>query len=230
VRKGKRLPLEALQPYLLARPEEPILFNWSDVFGNDHPVELEVGFGKGTFLVETAQSHPEINYVGIEIDRGLQLYVATRIAKRQLHNVRLLCGDARLVLRDHVPAALLQAVHVYFPDPWWKKRHRKRRVFTAEFAAECERVLQPGGRLHFASDVEEYFGVITQLVAERPAMKRIETPEVEPLVPSVEGVTNFQRKALAQGRSVGRAVFEKSAPSPPASTTHATFVPRCPSR
>ena len=130
-----RLPLEQLQPYLFAMPPTPAPLSWATVFGNTNPVEIEVGFGKGLFLVTAGQERPEVNFFGIEIIRKYQLFTANRLAKRELHNVRLACADARLFLRDYVPAGSVQAVHVYFPDPWWKKRHHKRRLFTAEFAA-----------------------------------------------------------------------------------------------
>jgi tRNA (guanine-N7-)-methyltransferase len=209
VRKGKRLPLESLEPFLLPLPDPPGPCDWPAVFHNSHPVELEIGFGKGAFLVAASQAHPEVNYVGVEIDRGLQLYVANRIAKRNLHNVRLAKADARDFLKLHVAAASLRAIHVYFPDPWWKKRHKKRRVFTAEFANDCERVLVPGGRLHIATDVEEYFVVMCQLAAERPDLQRVEVLDQPELVPADDALTNFQRKALRRGGHVYYAIFER---------------------
>jgi tRNA (guanine-N7-)-methyltransferase len=198
VRKGKRLPLDALAPYLLEVPLAPTPFDWQAVFGNDRPVELEVGFGKGGFLVESAQMNPNTNYVGVEIDRALQLYVATRLAKRDLRYVRVVRADARLFLRDCVPTASLHAVHVYFPDPWWKKRHKKRRVFSEGFAQECVRILRPGGQLHIASDVEEYFAVMTALVEGTTRFHPL------PQEPTVEARTNFERKARERGREVWR--------------------------
>src|SRR5439155_12681338 len=140
VRGPVRLPLEQLQPYLFETPPTPAPLSWAHVFGNDHPVEIEVGFGKGLFLLTESQARPGVNFFGIEIVRKYQLFTANRLAKRGLGNVRLACADARVLLRDVVPAASVQAVHVYFPDPWWKKRHHKRRLFTAEFAAACARV------------------------------------------------------------------------------------------
>src|SRR5205807_7068201 len=122
-------PLEELQPYLFELPKSgsgpPAPLDWRAVFGNDHPVEIEVGFGKGLFLLNAATARPDVNFAGIEIERKYQLFTATRLAVRKLGNVRVACADARLALRDHVPGASVQAVHVYFPDPWWKKRHHK---------------------------------------------------------------------------------------------------------
>src|SRR5205807_6062384 len=111
--------------------------------------------------------------VGIEIARKYQLFTATRIAKRRLQNVRLARADAREFLRDFIAPDSCQAVHVYFPDPWWKKRHLKRRVFTPEFAGQCERILRSGGLLYIATDVEEYFQVITELVTASTKLRNL---------------------------------------------------------
>jgi tRNA (guanine-N7-)-methyltransferase len=231
VRKAGRLPLEALAPFTLEvsggrqppdtdageRPGQesggsrpPLAtFAWNAVFSNDHPVEIEVGFGKGAFLVAAAVAHPETNYLGIEVDRGLQLYVATRLAKRSLANAKVCCADARQLFENSVAPSSVAAVHVYFPDPWWKKRHKKRRVFTPGFAAAAERALVPGGRLLIATDVEEYFGVMTELVAARPGFceisRRVETGPPAP----DELITNFERKAREKGGPVWRAEYRK---------------------
>ena len=95
---------------------------------------------------------------GIEIVRKYQLYDATRFAIRKLPNVKTACADAKIVLRDHVRPGSVAAVHVYFPDPWWKKRHKKRRVLNEQFLRDVERTLQSGGRLHFWTDerLEEF--------------------------------------------------------------------------
>ena len=133
VRRGVRLPLEQLAPYLLTVPDPTALLDFQTVFGNTRPVEMEIGFGKGLFLLNTAISRPDVNFLGVEIERKYQLFTANRIAKRGLANVRLVCADARAFLRDCIRADSVQALHVYFPDPWWKTRHRKRRLWTPEF-------------------------------------------------------------------------------------------------
>ncbi len=207
MRRSRRLPLDELAPYLLDVPDVPTPLAWAEVFGNARPVELEVGFGKGLFLLRTAAARPDVNFVGVEILRKYQLYSATRLAKRGLRNVRLARADAREFLRDHVAEASLQAVHVYFPDPWWKRRHVKRRVFTAEFAVECQRVLAPGGALHLATDVADYFEYITKLVAEHTALRRSGAPEPGAPADDLDYLSNFERRFRKEGREVYRALF-----------------------
>jgi tRNA (guanine-N7-)-methyltransferase len=206
VRHARRLPLEELTPNLLPVPDPPAPIDWRALFGNDHPIELEVGFGKGTFLLDSSITRPDVNFAGVEIERQYQLYTATRMVKRGLRNVRVACADARLFLRDCVASGSLRGVHVYFPDPWWKKRHHKRRVFTPEFAAQCQRVLCPGGRLHLATDVEEYFGLMREALAPLEGLRAL--PVDEP-GPDAEARTNFERKARERGRAVWRGLYER---------------------
>jgi tRNA (guanine-N7-)-methyltransferase len=230
LRRRPHLPLEQLAPYLLeARIEgrtgsvscrvenalHPAAYaagsplDWREVFGNDHPVELEVGFGKGLFLLRAAQAHPEINFVGVEIVRKYQLYAATRLAKRGLGNVRVACADVRLFLPRFVAAESLQAIHVYFPDPWWKKRHHKRRVFTAEFVAQCVRILRPGGQLHAVTDVQEYASVMSALLSEQPALRPLPPSSEKEPSHDLDYLTNFERKFRKQGKPIYRMRYEK---------------------
>ncbi len=209
MRRPPRLPLEALAPYLLetAPPDADDLsppLDWPAVFGDGRPVEIEVGCGKGLFLLTEALARPDVNFLGVEVVRKYQLYTATRMAKRGLRNVRVACADARLLLRDRVPSASVQAVHVYFPDPWWKKRHHKRRVFTAEFVASVARALTPGGRLHAATDVESYFHIMRDLVAAEPRLRLLPSPEPAASENQLHSLTNFERKAVLRGKPVYR--------------------------
>ena len=216
VRRRPRLPPEELAPFLLDLPDPPAPFDWAAVFGADRPVEIEVGFGKGLFLLTAARARPDVSFVGVEIVRKYQLLTATRLAKRGLKNVRVACGDGRLFLRDRVAAASLQALHVYFPDPWWKKRHHKRRLFTPEFAAEGARVLRPhspsgeGGRLHFVTDVEDYFHMACDLLAAQPLLRPLPPPEPGDPRHDLDYLTNFERKFRKQGKPIWRACYERS--------------------
>ena len=158
MRRGPRLPPEELAPYLLELPDPPAPFDWPAVFGADRPVEIEIGFGKGLFLLTAGQPRPDVSFVGVEIVRKYQLFTATRLAKRGLSNVRVACGDGRLFLRDRVTrgiapgaARLLSRSVVEETTPQAPAVHAG---VCGRSAAGC---LRPGGRLHFVSDVEDYF-------------------------------------------------------------------------
>jgi tRNA (guanine-N7-)-methyltransferase len=209
LRRAKRLPLDQLAAYLLEPPESPSRLNWRQVFGNDHRVELEVGFGKGLFLLNACQACPDVNFLGIEILRKYQLYAAARFAKRGLNNVRLVKADAREFLRDNVPDDSFRAIHAYFPDPWWKKRHLKRRLFTADFAVQCERTLQPGGLLYVVTDVADYFGIISQLLQHHTHLQLLPPPDPKEPNHDLDYLTNFERKFRKEGRAIYRGVYEK---------------------
>jgi tRNA (guanine-N7-)-methyltransferase len=193
-----------LGPYTLDLSQHPVPLCWNALFGNDHPVELEVGSGKGLFLANAAAAMPGHSFLGIELSRKYARLATERVARHGLGNVRVLSGDAKLFLSRHVPARSLRAVHVYFPDPWWKTRHKKRRVFGEALVADIERGLQPGGDLWVATDVEEYFGVISDLMASHPAFE--ERPVVDPRTPEhdLDYLTNFERKYRIEGRPIYR--------------------------
>jgi tRNA (guanine-N7-)-methyltransferase len=193
------------------RPPNSVALNWAALFGNDKPVEVEVGMGKGLFLLTAATTRPDTNFFGIEIARKYQLYATTRFAVRGLPNVKTVCADARWVFRQFVPAGSVAAVHVYFPDPWWKARHKKRRVFTSEFAADAARVIATGGKLLIATDVEEYFGVITGIMRAMPQFREVGTEVSTAPVEEAGYQTNFERKARAKGTAVWRATYGRTA-------------------
>src|SRR5206468_109968 len=131
-----------------------------------------------------------------------QLLAATRLARRKLGNVKLACTDARGFFRDRIADASLQAVHVYFPDPWWKQRHRKRRVFTKEFVVQVARALVPGGMLCLATDVQDYYDEILALLTSVPALRRLLEPQPGTPRHDLDYLTHFERKYRKEGRAV----------------------------
>jgi tRNA (guanine-N7-)-methyltransferase len=183
--------------------------DWSTLFGNDRPVEFEVGSGKGLFLANAAQANPGHNFVGVELARKYARLAALRLAKLGISNARVWPGDAREVLTNRVSDASLRAVHVYFPDPWWKKRHRKRRVFSEALVAQIERTTEPGGELHVASDVEDYFTMIRALVAARPRFREQPVPEPRSPEHELDYLTSFERKYRLEGRPIYRARYQR---------------------
>ena len=214
LRSRSKLPLEALAPYCFTLPAEGVRLDLMTLFAQPQPVELEVGFGKGAFLIETAPRHPQVNFLGIEIDRGLQLYVANRLAKRAWPNVKVAHGDAGKLMSQHLDDGVLQALHIYFPDPWWKKKHRKRRVFNEAFALQAARLIQQDGLFHIATDVAEYFQVMMTLMAQRPEFVPLELGREERAEDAAAPATNFEKKARVDGRPIWRARFRRSLHQP----------------
>ncbi len=232
MRKDRRLTKEQLAPFMVElapasrereRPEDepaPVAhapgsppLHWPTLFGNANPVEVEVGFGKGLFLVSSGEANPRVNYFGIEWIRKYQLYATTRAAVRHLANVKTCCADAKMVLRDHIPAGSVRTVHVFFPDPWWKNRHKKRLLFTPDFAESVLTVLQPGGVLHFVTDVADYFEWVTGTLAGIPQFRLLPPPAENSPQHDMDYLTNFERKFRKEGRPIYRSRYQKGEPA-----------------
>jgi tRNA (guanine-N7-)-methyltransferase len=189
----------------LPRPWRPEV-----LFGRRGPLEVEVGSGKGLFLRGAAAARPDVNLLGTEISRKYARFAAAALAKRGLAGAVVVHGDALRLFAEILPEASVAAVHVYFPDPWWKKRHKKRRVLRESFLRDVERVLVPGGTLHFWTDVEEYFRETLELLA---GVTRLDGPfEVaeEEAEHDMDYRTHFERRTRQHGEPVYRCEFRKA--------------------
>jgi tRNA (guanine-N7-)-methyltransferase len=186
---------------------------WDSValFARAAPLEIEVGSGKGLFLSAAAATQPERDFLGIEIAAKYARYAAARLATREIANAILVNADAQRLFRELLPDDCLAAVHVYFPDPWWKARHKKRRVMNESFVRDVERTLLPGGTLHFWTDVEEYFTTTLELLT---ATTRLAGPlpvAEQPAQHDLDYRTHFERRMRLHGEAVYRAEFKKQA-------------------
>lgn len=181
---------------------------FATIFGRLAPVELEIGVGKGRFLIDAATRHPETDYLGLEWSVKHLRIARDRAAARGLTNVRLHRGDARHVLASLLEDGSLERVHVYCPDPWPKKRHHKRRLFVPETTRHVERVIRPGGWLNVSTDYADYFAAIVEVVGAVTRLTRAEDPR---LVADVDagGRTNYEVKYLAAGRTIHRATWRR---------------------
>jgi tRNA (guanine-N7-)-methyltransferase len=137
-------------------PEGTAPLDWPTVFGHRAPVILEIGFGNGEALAAAAVAHPENNYLGIEVHRPGAGSLLRRLEAQDLRNVRVMLGDANEILAQRIPDASLAAAHLFFPDPWPKKRHHKRRLLQPDFAVLVARKLEVGGYFHLATDWPAY--------------------------------------------------------------------------
>jgi len=175
---------------------------WSLLFGNDAPVEIEIGSGDGTFLATAAARAPSTNFLGIERSPAKTRRLAARIARLGSLRVRTLRADAACIVETLVPPASVAAYHVYFPDPWPKRRHARRRVLTPTLIAALARTLVPGGRLLLASDVYGYASLIRLDVLADGHFAECEPGHDHPGL-----TTAFARKYRAAGRAVYVATF-----------------------
>jgi len=187
----------------------PRPWNAAELFGREAPLEVEIGSGKGLFLRTAAAAQPEVDYLGIEIAPRYAQFAAAGLARRGLVNAIVVVGDAVRLFEELLPADCLAAVHLYFPDPWWKRRHKKRRVIRESFLAELERTLRPGGTLHFWTDVVEYFRTGLALAASETRLEGpFEVPEAA-AVGDLDYHTHFERRTRLHGQPVYRAEFRK---------------------
>ncbi len=193
---------------IILKPEFPLQkWQWESLFGNPHPVEIEIGFGKGGFLVASSQAYPGRNYLGVETAAKMVEYAAGRLAKRDVTNVRLVCGDAHYTIARAVPERSVSTIHIYFPDPWPKKRHRKRRLLTGEFLPVLAGTLIPGGKIQFATDFQNYFEETVELFASCPAFCARNSNEWIDTRPA-ECITNYETKYRREGRPIYYALYE----------------------
>jgi tRNA (guanine-N7-)-methyltransferase len=198
-----------LSQHLRSVKEFPLPWDPTALFGRAAPLEIEVGSGKGLFLENAAIAAPEHNFLGVEVSNKYARFTAARLSKREIPNAISVHGDGLRLFREMVPDNALEAVHVYFPDPWWKQRHRRRRVLNEAFLTDVVRTLRPQGRLHFWTDVKEYFDSTLKLIAAHTPLKGpYEVPE-KPAEHAFDYRTHFERRTRMNEDPVYRAQFEK---------------------
>ncbi len=168
-------------------------------FDNDRPIELEIGTGKGTFLLARAAAREDLNFIGIEWARAYCIYSADRFRRAGLTNVRMLRADAGAFVKDCLPDRSIFRLHVYFPDPWPKRKHHRRRLIQPGFLDQARRILQPGGQLLVVTDHRGYFHHIRRVLAGAEGFVRTPMPKMAGEENELVG-TNFERKYIAQGR------------------------------
>ncbi len=178
------------------------------IFGRAGPVHIEIGSGKGTFLLNQAKAQPSDNFLGIEWARKYYRYAVDRIGRWGLTNVRIIRADARTFLADFVPDSSVECFHIYFPDPWPKKRHHKRRFICPANLEHLVRCLKTGGQLKIATDHTDYFEQIKQVLtvgADQCTCTQLEQIDFLPTAgaEASEWVgTNFERKYLKDQRPI----------------------------
>jgi tRNA (guanine-N7-)-methyltransferase len=184
--------------------------DFARIFGRSGPVHIEIGSGRGTFLVQQAQTEPQVSFLGIEWARRFYRHAVDRIGRWDLRNVRILRADATTFLRDLVPQESVDCFHIYFPDPWPKKRHHKRRFLQSSNLEILIQCLKPGGEIRIATDHTDYFDQIRGVTL--ACSERLEEIEFERPAGAREGEwtgTNYERKYVKQSRPIYTAAFRK---------------------
>lgn len=188
----------------LPRPLDP-----AALFGRVAPLEIEVGCGKGLFLAAASAECPDRDFLGIELAQKYARFAAARLAKASAVNACVVHGDAWRLFQEYLFDASLAAVHVYFPDPWWKARHRKRRIMNEPFLRNVERTLTPGGTLHFWTDVDEYYETTLDLIRNTTRLLGPLPVEERAAEHDLDYRTHFERRMRLHGLPVYRAQFRR---------------------
>jgi tRNA (guanine-N7-)-methyltransferase len=197
-----------------AAPEQELIFRppiterlpLEKIFPKQHPLEIEIGAGDGSFLVAYAKAHPELNVVGLERLLGRLRKIERKSRRLGLQNVRLLRLEAAYFVQYMLPPASVQAFHIYFPDPWPKRRHWKNRLINDAFAVSLHRALKADGVVYLRTDDLPYFAQMTDVFGRNPNFEKIETP-----TELLATVTDFERNFHLRGVATNHATYRKRA-------------------
>ena len=205
--RGQEQALRELWPlYGIERNDAAL--NMRDLFGDDAPVTLEIGFGDGVSLADMAKATPDKNFIGIEVHRPGVGRLLHLIQEYGLDNVRVMDDDAVEIIKKRIPQDSLERVQLFFPDPWHKKRHNKRRIVQADFVSLIASRLKSGGVFHLATDWEPYAEHMAEVMEAHEAFVSLsgvpfsEKPESRP-------ITKFERRGLKLGHGVWDLLYEK---------------------
>jgi len=208
----RRIPLNDLNPWFQTLDDvagQDGRITSRTLFGNNRPLEIDVGCGRGLFVFTASLARPDTNFLGIELDFKEARRAAKRLQKREAANARILGGDVFQAFTELIPPRSVDAVHVYFPDPWWKRRHRRRRVFNDRFVDLCATLLKRGGLVHSWTDVEEYFEVISALMDNHAEFEKLPQPEERAPVNDLDYHTSFERKKRKLGLPIYRSQWRR---------------------
>ncbi len=199
-----------IEEIMYPQPGDGEIFSAEKAFGQAGPFELEIGCGKGTFLLRRAKEHPDIRMLGIEWANKYYQYTADRMARWGIKNVRVMRTDASDFVINHLDEQCLSALHIFHPDPWPKARHHKRRLIQAPFINAAIRALVPGGRWSIQTDHAEYFEWITERMEQAMGIEKVEYDDPQFGIVEATAQTNFEIKYRKEGRAIYSLAFRKT--------------------
>jgi tRNA (guanine-N7-)-methyltransferase len=189
--------------------------SFSGMFGNSNPIEVEIGSGRGRFIITSARENPQVNYLGIERAYKFFHFMKERVEEAQVDNVRLLRAEADYFIWGYVPPGSVQAFHIYFPDPWPKTKHRRRRLINPDFFELLRSRLVPGGCIHLATDFAQYFEVMLKTGRGCAGLEELYCRTIDPAgVDPESAATHYERRFFMHGLPVYRAAYRKAGPQP----------------
>ena len=207
--KAQLRALRELWPlYGIEKTTQPI--NARQLFGRKAPIIMEIGFGNGDALLELAAKTPQCDFLGVEVYRPGIGRLLIGVKQSGLTNVRVFCDDAQEVMRERVPEQSLAKLLIFFPDPWPKKRHHKRRLIQAEFARLAVERLEVGGTLHIATDWRDYAEHMLAVLDDEPALSNAVGVGHYASRPAYRPQTKFERRGAALGHQVWDLLFERT--------------------
>lgn len=204
--KGQQRALDMLWPEFGIEPGDTVL-DTPSLFGRDAPITLEIGFGNGHSLADMALAAPERDFIGIEVHRPGVGQLLQRIEQDQLTNIRLFCTDAIDVLQQMIPPASIDRVQLFFPDPWPKRKHHKRRILSSEFLTLIATRLQRGGLFHMATDWEHYAHSALKILEQHPDFCNTAATEFCPR-PDWRPLTKFEQRGHRLEHDVWDLIFQ----------------------
>lgn len=189
---------------------QPHCFNFQQIFANDNPVILEIGFGMGKSLVEMAKQNPNNNYLGIEVHTpGVGACIAYAV-EQNVKNLRVICHDATEILRDCIAPESLAGLQLFFPDPWQKSKHHKRRIVQPEFIQQILLALQPQGFIHMATDWQNYAEYMLEVLQQYTQLKNLSATNDYIPRPDSRPLTKFEQRGQKLGHGVWDLYFIKT--------------------
>ncbi|MET1256871.1 tRNA (guanosine(46)-N7)-methyltransferase TrmB [Aliikangiella maris] len=205
---GQTLAYESMMPDYGITYSQQVL-NLTELFGNSNPVTLEIGFGMGASLAEQAANYPHFNFIGIEVHRPGVGSLLARMKERELTNIRVISHDAIDVLQHMIPLNSLSKLQLFFPDPWHKTRHHKRRIVKDEFVTQVRNKLLSGGILHMATDWENYAQHMLKVMQQVSGWENLSSTNDFVPKPEDRPVTKFQQRGERLGHGVWDLMFKK---------------------